>query len=295
MNRWSVGLLRIFFAFVIVFVAQVASISISAVFHSHSSFLFGITFLFAAICVFLFLERAFPAVYSSLREPKPWWRTRAAEVPAAIAFALIISVLSSRIATLWFGLLIISGVLVALFLRVTRRESESPDLLTRARSRVTNHFQVADHIRPQSDLKLSRNKQIDETLRPKQSWRKPPFSIPDNCAIDVHNLSGIREWYKEKLGLREANADRQDDSGRPFVDLHISNDETFLSLVEVPSGASAENRHVVFFAKNLDKAHQWLAARGVLVEPITSDSGRNRLFRFHDLEGNTIEVCVEPQ
>jgi len=26
----------------------------------------------------------------------------------------------------------------------------------------------------------------------------------------------------------------------------------------------------------------------------TADSGGNRFFRFHDLEGNKIEVCVEP-
>jgi hypothetical protein len=51
---------------------------------------------------------------------------------------------------------------------------------------------------------------------------------------------------------------------------------------------------VIFFAKNLEKAHEWLAGRGVAVEPTTTDSGGNRLFRFQDLEGNTIEVCVEP-
>jgi catechol 2,3-dioxygenase-like lactoylglutathione lyase family enzyme len=125
-------------------------------------------------------------------------------------------------------------------------------------------------------------------------WGKPPFSIPDNYAIDVRNLGGLCAWYKEKLGLQEANTDREEDSGRPFADLHISNDETFLSLVELPSGATAEKRHVIFYAKHLEKAHKWLVGRGVFVEPITTDSGGNRLFRFRDLEGNTIEVGVEP-
>jgi hypothetical protein len=41
-----------------------------------------------------------------------------------MAFAIIVSILSSRMATLWFGLLIISGVLVALFLHVSRRDGE---------------------------------------------------------------------------------------------------------------------------------------------------------------------------
>jgi catechol 2,3-dioxygenase-like lactoylglutathione lyase family enzyme len=125
-------------------------------------------------------------------------------------------------------------------------------------------------------------------------WGKPPFSIADNCAVDVQNLAAVREWYKEKLGFREALNNRQEDSGRRFVDLYISNDDIFLSLVELEPGASIQNRHVIFFAKNLEKAHQWLEGRGVAVEPTTTDSGGNRLFRFRDLEGNNLEVCIEP-
>jgi len=126
-------------------------------------------------------------------------------------------------------------------------------------------------------------------------WGKPPYSIPDNYVIDVRNLAGLREWYKEKLGLQEANTTREDDSGRQFADMHISNDDTFLSLVELPSNATAEKRHVIFYATHLEKAHKWLVGRGVFVEPIMTDSGGNRLFRFHDLEENTIEVCLEPR
>ena len=125
-------------------------------------------------------------------------------------------------------------------------------------------------------------------------WGRPPFSISDNDAINVRNLAVAREWYKEKLGLRDAKTDREDDSGRPFADLHVSGDDTFLSLVELESGASAKNGHVIFFAANLEKAQQWLAGRGVSVEPTTTDSDGNRFFRFQDLEGNKIEVCIEP-
>ena len=110
----------------------------------------------------------------------------------------------------------------------------------------------------------------------------------------MRNLAAARDWYKEKLELREANDDREEDSGRPFADLHVSNDDTFVSLVELEPGAARENRHVIFYAKNLEKAHQWLAARGVSVGTTTTDSGGNRFFRFQDLEGNTIEVCIEP-
>jgi catechol 2,3-dioxygenase-like lactoylglutathione lyase family enzyme len=126
-------------------------------------------------------------------------------------------------------------------------------------------------------------------------WGKPPFFIGNNYAVDVKNLTAAREWYKEKLTLRESQSHREEDSGRPFVDLLISkDDETMISLVELPAGASSDKSHVIFFTRNLDKAHQWLAGRGVVVEPPTADSGGNRFFLFHDLEGNKIEVCVEP-
>ena len=125
-------------------------------------------------------------------------------------------------------------------------------------------------------------------------WGKPPFSNADNCAIDVRNLAASSEWYTKKLGLREAPDDREEDSKRPFVDLCSAKDDAIISLLELKSGASAESGHVIFFTKNLEKPHQWLAGREVPVEPITTDSGGNRFFRFQDLEGNKIEVCIEP-
>jgi catechol 2,3-dioxygenase-like lactoylglutathione lyase family enzyme len=125
-------------------------------------------------------------------------------------------------------------------------------------------------------------------------WGSPPFSIADNCAIDVRNLSAAREWYKHKLGFREAKTDREDDSGRPFADLYLSNADTFVTLVELEPGTFPEDRHIIFYAKNLEKVREWLARRGVAAQPITADSGGNRLFLFRDLEGSPIEVCIEP-
>ena len=125
-------------------------------------------------------------------------------------------------------------------------------------------------------------------------WGKPPFSIADNCSVGVRNLAAVRDWYKEKLGFHEADTDREEDSRRPFADLCISSDDTFLSLVELEPGTSPVAQHVIFYAKNLDKARQWLIDRGVAVQPVTADSGGNRFFQFQDLEENAIEVCVEP-
>jgi catechol-2,3-dioxygenase len=125
-------------------------------------------------------------------------------------------------------------------------------------------------------------------------WGKTPFWILDNCVIEARNLGTARDWYKKTLGLREASGEREDDSGRPFVDLRVSNDDTSLTLVEREAAASTQSEHVIFFAKNLEKTRQWLMERGVTVEAVASDSGGNRFFRFQDLEGNAIEVCVEP-
>jgi catechol 2,3-dioxygenase-like lactoylglutathione lyase family enzyme len=125
-------------------------------------------------------------------------------------------------------------------------------------------------------------------------WGKPPFWILDNCVIEVRNLGTARDWYKKTFGFREASGEREDDSGRPFVDLRVSNDDTSLTLVERDGGSSVQSEHVIFFTKNLEKAREWLIERGVTVEAVASDSGGNRLFRFKDREGNAIEVCVEP-
>lgn len=125
-------------------------------------------------------------------------------------------------------------------------------------------------------------------------WGKPPFYISDNVAVDVRNLAQSRDWYHEKLALRQSRTRREEDSGRPFVDLCFSENAGFISLLELVPGAAVQSRHAILFAKNLQKAHEWLAGRGVLVEPITADSGGNRFFRFRDLDGNAIEVCLEP-
>jgi catechol 2,3-dioxygenase-like lactoylglutathione lyase family enzyme len=121
-----------------------------------------------------------------------------------------------------------------------------------------------------------------------------PFWIADDCAVDVRNLSSARSWYEKMLDLREWKTDRDDDSGRPFADLGRSRNGPFLTILELEPGAAAAKSHTIFYAANLQKCQDWLVKRGLQVEPITSDSGGNRFFRFRDLDGNPIEVCVEP-
>ena len=122
MNRWSSGLLQVVFAFVIISVAGVIGFSVRAVFHSRSDLIMGITFFVAAVCLVLAFERIFPSIYSgSARRPLPLWETRTV---FGVIFGIIISILSSRVSTIWFGLTIIASALVALLLRASRRNEE---------------------------------------------------------------------------------------------------------------------------------------------------------------------------
>ena len=125
MNRWSSGVLRVVFAFFIVLLAGIVSFFVHAAFHSRSDRITGITFLVTVVCLVLAFERMFPSIYShSLKRPTVWWQTRVGTAVAIVIFGTVISILSSRIATIWFGLTIIGGVLVALLIRASRRDGE---------------------------------------------------------------------------------------------------------------------------------------------------------------------------
>jgi hypothetical protein len=122
MNGWSSGFLRVIFAFVTVLLAGFVSLSVRAAFHSQSNLVTGITFFVTVLCLVLAFERIFPSVYSgSARHPLPLSQTRAG---FAVIIGIIISILSSRVATIWFGLTIIGSALVALLLRANRRGEE---------------------------------------------------------------------------------------------------------------------------------------------------------------------------
>jgi|SRR5579859_3062995 len=122
MNRWSSDFLRVIFAFVIVLLAGVVVFSVRAALHSQSNFIMGITFFVAVVSLVLTFERIFPSVYSgSARRSLPLWQTRGG---VAVIIGIIVSILSSRVTTLWFGLTIIGSALVALLLRASRGHGE---------------------------------------------------------------------------------------------------------------------------------------------------------------------------
>lgn len=123
---------------------------------------------------------------------------------------------------------------------------------------------------------------------------KPPFEVSDGYGIEVTNLAIARTWYKEKLGFRDAPEINEDDSGRPFCGLKLSDEGVALSLADKSPAGATQRDDVIFYTSNLEKTREWMLKRGISAGGIESDSGGNRFFKIQDLDGNTIEVCVEP-
>lgn len=124
-------------------------------------------------------------------------------------------------------------------------------------------------------------------------WGAKKFYFGDNISVGVRDLNRAVSWYQEKLGLRLTLLKSEDYDA--FLSLEKDGD-TGLALVLIPPGQTQANLegHPILFTKKIEAAHEEFVSRGIRVEPIQSDSAGNRFFRFQDVEGNEIEVCVEP-
>jgi len=125
-----------------------------------------------------------------------------------------------------------------------------------------------------------------------KSWTKKVFTFPDAVAVNVHDVAAAQRWYAEKLGLRYSSTK---DAEATMV-LGYSADDAQLYFTKNSGGQRQDippSRPLIIFARNLTAAHEYLSSRGVAVEPLRSDSGGNKFFRFRDLEGNELEVCQE--
>ena len=124
-------------------------------------------------------------------------------------------------------------------------------------------------------------------------WGKKHFYFGDSISVGVRSLDSAVSWYQEKLGLRLTPLKSEDfDAFLAFS----QGDEIGLALVVIPPGEAKANveGHPILFANKIEAAHAEFALQGVSPGPIQLDSGDNRFFRFRDLDGNEIEVCVEP-
>jgi catechol 2,3-dioxygenase-like lactoylglutathione lyase family enzyme len=124
-------------------------------------------------------------------------------------------------------------------------------------------------------------------------WGRNNFYFGDNISVGVRDLDQAVAWYTEKLGLRVTPLKSEDFDA--FLSLS-KNDEVGLALVAIPAGETAANveGHPILFTKRIEACRDEFASRGIRVGPIQQDSGGNSFFQFEDVDGNFIEVCIEP-
>ena len=124
-------------------------------------------------------------------------------------------------------------------------------------------------------------------------WGRKTFYFGDNVSIGVRDVGRAVAWYQEKLGLRLTPLTSEDfDAFLGFS----KDDETGLALVAIPAGQAAANveSHPILFTKKIEACREEFISRGIQVGALQHDSGGNAFFQFQDVEGNIIEVCVEP-
>lgn len=119
------------------------------------------------------------------------------------------------------------------------------------------------------------------------------YTVGGYVVIHVNDLNRAVTWYCDKLGLSVLPENSY--SGEVHLGYQQSDENVMIVLFPIPEGKSFfSNRHPILFTKKLDAVHAEFAAFEIQTGPIQSDSGGNRFFCFRDLEGNDIEVCVEP-
>lgn len=124
-------------------------------------------------------------------------------------------------------------------------------------------------------------------------WGRKNLYFGDNVSVGIRDLGRALAWYQEKLGLRLTPLTSEDfDAFLGFS----KDDEIGLALVAIPAGQTTVNveRHPILFTKRLEACREEFASRGIQVGPLQCDSGGNSFFQFQDVEGNIIEVCIEP-
>ena len=124
-------------------------------------------------------------------------------------------------------------------------------------------------------------------------WGRKTFYFGDNISVGVRDLDRAIAWYQEKLGLRLTPLTSEDFEA--FLGFS-KDDQTGLALVVIPPGQTTANveGHPILFTKRLEACREEFASRGVQVGPVQKDSEGNSFFQFQDVDGNLIEICIEP-
>lgn len=115
------------------------------------------------------------------------------------------------------------------------------------------------------------------------------LTVGDGIFVGVSDLQAARNWYKEKLGMREVPVEV--DEPADAIGLAFDGEDGALIIgspgSEPPAGSS------ILFTRKISKAHAWLNSQGVNVGTVERDRQGRQFFEIRDLEGNVLEVCEE--
>lgn len=116
-----------------------------------------------------------------------------------------------------------------------------------------------------------------------------PFMRGDTVIVRVSDLEKARKWYEEKLGFDASFV------GNNEIVVFKTGGETSFTIYKLKPGekkaaGKTPSSYPIFYATDLNKAHQQLKDRGVSVGPIQEDEG-TQWFSFWDLDQNLLEVC----
>lgn len=118
-----------------------------------------------------------------------------------------------------------------------------------------------------------------------------PLARIDTVFVRTADLARAEAWYRDVLGLSVRF--RADD----IVAFDV--DQTALTLLgpgshdgsPTPADFPAFN----FYAADAEATHDWLARRGVDVDPVRRESPSFAEFTFRDPDGTLLQVCSFPE
>jgi hypothetical protein len=122
----------------------------------------------------------------------------------------------------------------------------------------------------------------------------------DSIALSYSDIQAAKQWWMNTFDCKLAKVPSDWDNALPSdVALKLPHDE--VPTILLSEGAEVEQAGFdrpppvvsVIFCDKLNRAHEQLSNRGILVGPI-QDGGDTQLFEIRDTEGNLIQICKEP-
>ena len=120
----------------------------------------------------------------------------------------------------------------------------------------------------------------------------------DSIILCYSNVDAGKRWWIETFGCKAAKLPDWDNPLPSDIALTLpGNDEPTILLSDQTemrqAGLDAPTTVPIIFCSKLQKAYEYVSARGIMAGPI-QDGGDTQFFEIRDAEGNNIEICAEP-